>query len=182
MFVLLLFQKISLPKKWSCSFFKFAFMGKFLQLHRFVPTTTSTTTLDQPTLLYDLNPQPGQASPAAQVEGGWGPGWGWGWGRGWGRLRPSLEGTPRSSCLNLCSGKVSLRSNHRAAMAPTLLKTQAGRNLSLLVKRSARREGWLRSRRQRLSRRPSGSRGLWSSPAVCLLSQVCLSPLKALRN
>ena len=40
--------------------FKFAFMGKFLQLHRFVPTTM---TLDQPTLLDDLNlnlnPQPG---------------------------------------------------------------------------------------------------------------------------
>ena len=36
--------------------FKFAFMGKFLQLYRFVPTTM---TLDQPTLLDDLNPQPG---------------------------------------------------------------------------------------------------------------------------
>ena len=49
------------------------------------------------------------------------------------------EGTPRSSCLNLYSGKVSLRSNHGAAMAPTLLKTQtqAGRNLSLLVKRNS---------------------------------------------
>ena len=35
-------------------------MGKFLQLYRFVPTTT-TMTLDQPTLLDDLNlnPQPG---------------------------------------------------------------------------------------------------------------------------
>ena len=42
------------------SIFKFAFMGKFLQLYRFVPTTT-TMTLDQPTLLDDLNlnPQPG---------------------------------------------------------------------------------------------------------------------------
>ena len=39
--------------------FKFAFMGKFLELYRFVPTTTSTTTLDQPTLLDDLNPQLG---------------------------------------------------------------------------------------------------------------------------
>ena len=36
--------------------FKFAFMDKFLQLYRFVPTTT--TTLDQPTLLDVLNPQP----------------------------------------------------------------------------------------------------------------------------
>ena len=34
---------------------EFAFMGKFLQLIRFVQTMT----LDQPTFLYDLNPQLG---------------------------------------------------------------------------------------------------------------------------
>ena len=43
--------------------FKFAFMGKFLQLHRFVPTTSTTRPLEHPTLLDDLNlslnPQPG---------------------------------------------------------------------------------------------------------------------------
>ena len=90
--------------------FKFAFMGKFLQLYRFVQVLvllwlqtiqpfwmTSTSTLNQ-------------ASPAAQVEAGWGWGWGWGqgwgrgwgwgwgqgwgqgWGRGWGGLRPILLG------------------------------------------------------------------------------------------
>ena len=50
--------------------FKFAFKGKFLQLYRFVPTTSIT--LDQQTLLYDLNPQSGQPSPAAPVEAEWG--------------------------------------------------------------------------------------------------------------
>ena len=42
--------------------FKFAFMGKFLQLYRFVPVVLLVLPpLDQPTLLDDLNlnPQPG---------------------------------------------------------------------------------------------------------------------------
>ena len=39
--------------------FKFAFMGKFLQLYRFVPVVLLVLPpLDQPTLLDDLNPQP----------------------------------------------------------------------------------------------------------------------------
>ena len=48
------------PLLWGLTkIFKFAFMCKFLQLYKFVPTTTMT--LDQPALLDDLNlnPQPG---------------------------------------------------------------------------------------------------------------------------
>ena len=65
--------------------FNFAYMCKFLQLYRFVPVVLP---LDQQTLLYDLNPQPGYPSTT-------------GWGPGWGGLRPSLLGWTILDDLNV---------------------------------------------------------------------------------
>ena len=87
--------------------------------HTELSHSTSTMTLDQPTLLY-MTSTLNQASPAAQVEAGWGRGWGGlrprlrrveaeveaGWGRGWGGLRPSLLGWILLDDLNGGWGKV----------------------------------------------------------------------------